>query len=68
MSAVRDMPAPSSVDAEALRIARIAARTAARKASCAQTKAERLARRQRYRAVCFFNPARVTMKEEPSWS
>ena len=43
-------------------------RTRLRKASIEKTKAERLARRQRYRAVCFFNPAKRTMKEEPSWS
>lgn len=52
---------PSECDACA------ATRTARRKALIAQTKAERAARAQRYRANCFYKPAKPTMEEEPSW-
>ncbi len=60
MSDVREMPAR---DAKAELLAR---RTAERKATAERMKAERLARREQYRALCFFSPRTVSMEEEPS--
>jgi hypothetical protein len=65
MSGAANTRAQRDADAQAELVAR---RTAARKATIEKTKQERLARRQRYRALCFFNPVQATMEEEPSWS
>ncbi len=65
MNPQSNMPAPQGTETKAQLLAR---RTQARKATILKTKQERLARRQQYRARCFFNPMKPTMEEEPSWS